>query len=410
MIKRLFTPLLQEYLKTFPVVAVVGSRQVGKSTLVRQPEVGEGRRYVTLDDFGALSVAQSDPKSFLSVDDPLTIDEVQMAPGLLREIKRLVDEDRRPGRFLLTGSADLDHCADISSVLAGRVGILRLPPIAMAEEHQAGGWRGWLAAANVGDLDKAFARHKASPFGMERILSGGYPDSLLAHSGRARRLWMDSFRTTYLERDLRRISDIGNLAEFARLMQLGAAATGCILNQANMARDAGMSPATAGRHLSILESSFLLTRLPPYFANIGKRMVKAPKLFWNDTGLAAHLCGISSLDALRVDPRMLGRLFETLVMMEVQALLPLAAEPAQLFHVRTHDGLEVDGLVVLGQRRLLFEIKASQTVTATDAAPIERWIELNPGHGPGIVLHAGKDYLPLSKNVRAVPATALFCQ
>ena len=197
MIKRLFTPLLQEYLKTFPVVAVVGSRQVGKSTLVRQPEVGEGRRYVTLDDFGALSVAQSDPKSFLSLDDPLTIDEVQMAPGLLREIKRLVDEDRRPGRFLLTGSADLDHCADISSVLAGRVGILRLPPIAMAEEHQAGGWRGWLAAANVGDLDKAFARHKASPFGMERILSGGYPDSLLAHSGRARRLWIPFARPTW---------------------------------------------------------------------------------------------------------------------------------------------------------------------------------------------------------------------
>lgn len=410
MIERLFTPLLQEYLETFPVVAVVGSRQVGKSTLVRQPGVGADRRYVTLDDFGALSVAQSDPKGFLSMDGPLTVDEVQMAPALLREIKRLVDGDRRPGRFLLTGSADLDRCADISSVLAGRVGVLRLPPIAVAEEHGARGWRAWLEAKNAGDLDKAFSRHRGTPFGMERILSGGYPDSLLARSGRARRLWMDSFRTTYLERDLRRISDIGNLAEFARLMQLAAAATGGILNQANLARDAGMSPATAGRHLSILESSFLLTRLPPYFANIGKRMVRAPKLFWNDTGLASHLCGISSPDALRADPRMLGRLFETLVMMEVQSLLPLASEPSQLFHVRTHEGLEVDGLVALGRRHLPFEIKASQTVTASDGAPIERWIALNPGHGPGIVIHAGGDYLPLSKNVRAVPASALFCR
>ena len=124
---------------------------------------------------------------------------------------------------------------------------------------------------------------------------------------------------TYLERDLRRISDIGNLAEFARLMQLGASSTGCILNQANLARDEGISPATAGRHLSILEASFLLTRLPPFFVNIGKRMVKAPKLFWNDTGLATHLCGISSVEALRADPRMLGRLMATLVMMEVQS-------------------------------------------------------------------------------------------
>jgi len=410
MIKRLFTPLLQEFLNTFPVVAVVGSRQVGKSTLVRQPEVGADRRYLTLDDLGALSVAQSDPKSFLAVDSPLTIDEVQMAPGLLREIKRLVDEDRRPGRFLLTGSADLDHCADISSVLAGRVGVLRLPPITIAEEHQAQGWQAWFAAANVADLDKVFAQQPCEPLTLERILSGGYPDSLLAKTVRQRRLWMDSFRMTYLERDLRRISDIGNLAEFARLMQLGAASTGCILNQANLARDAGISPATAGRHLSILESSFLLTRLPPFFVNIGKRMVKAPKLFWNDTGLAAHLCGISSVGALRADPRMLGRLMETLVMMEVQSFLPLAADPAQLFHVRTHDGLEVDGLVAFGHRHLPFEIKASQTVTSNDASPIERWIALNPSHGPGIVIHGGKDYLPLSKNVRAIPATALFCR
>jgi predicted AAA+ superfamily ATPase len=344
------------------------------------------------------------------MDGPLTIDEVQMAPVLLREIKRLVDADRRPGRFLLTGSADLDHCADISYVLAGRVGILRLPPIAMAEEHQASGWRAWLDAANVRSLDKSFSRCRAPAFDMGRIVTGGYPGSLLAPSARARSLWLDSFRTTYLERDLRRISDIGNLAEFARLMQLCAAATGGILNQANMARDAGMSPATAGRHLSILESSFLITRLPPYFANIGKRMVKAPKLFWNDTGLAAHLCGFPTPAALRADPRMSGRLFETLVIMEVQSLLPLSDEPAQLFHVRTHDGLEVDGLVALGQRRLPFEIKASQTVTAADAAPIERWLALNPGHGPGTIIHAGSDYLPLTKNVRAVPATALFCQ
>jgi len=295
------------------------------------------------------------------------------------------------------------------SVLAGRVGILRLPPITISEQYQSKRWLEWVEAEDVGGLDKAFGREKSGPFELERIVSGGYPDSLLSRSVRARGLWMDSFRTTYLERDLRRVSDIGNLAEFARLMQLAAAATGGLLNQANLARDAGLSPATAGRHLSILEATFLLTRLPPFFANIGKRMVKAPKLYWNDTGLAAHLCGLTSLESLRADPRMLGRLFETLVMMEIKALLPLAGDSARLFHVRTHDGLEVDGLVEIGRRHLPFEIKASQTVTADDAKPIERWIALNPGHGPGVVFHGGGDFLPLSSNVRAISVSSLFC-
>ena len=408
MISRLFTHLLLEYLETFPVVAVVGSRQVGKSTLVRQPIVGASRRYRTLDDIAAFSVAQSDPKSFLDADVPLTIDEVQLVPSLLREIKLLVDGDRRAGRFLLTGSSDLDHGADISSALAGRVGILRLPPITLSEEHRATGWRHWMEAANTKRLDEVFAGHRYPPLPLERIVTGGYPDSLLAKTDRSRRLWMDSFRATYLERDLRRISDIGNLAEFARLMQLSAASTGGLLNQANLARDAGMSPATAGRYLSILEASFLITRLPPFFANIGKRMVKAPKLFWNDTGLAAHLCGIPTAERLGADSPLLGRMVETLLMMEIQALLPLADEPAHLFHVRTHDGLEVDGLLAVGNRHLPFEIKASRTVTASDATPMERWIALNPRHGPGAVLYAGKDYQVLSKNVRAIPATALF--
>lgn len=407
MIKRIFTPLLQEMLATFPVVAVVGARQVGKSTLIQQQEIARGRHYRTLDDVGAYSVAQADPKSFLEGDLPLSIDEVQLAPALLREIKRRVDRNRTPGRFLLTGSADLDHCADISSVLAGRVGILRLPPIVMAEEHGAAGWRGWMRAANVKDLDRAFAGKKYRLLPLERLLSGGFPDSLLAKSARRRMLWMDSFRTTYLERDLRRISDIGNLGEFARLMNLSAAATGGLLNQAHLARDAGMSPATAGRHLSILEASFLITRLPPFFANIGKRMVKAPKLYWNDVGLASYLCGLSSVASLR-ESAMRGRLVETLLMMEIQALLPVAEEPAQLFHVRSHDGLEVDGLLAIGRRHLPVEIKASQTVTASDAAAIERWIALNPKHGPGVVLHLGEEFLTLSRNVRAIPATALF--
>ena len=354
------------------------------------------------------SFAEADPKAFLERSGPITIDEVQLVPELLREIKLQTDQNRIPGRFLLTGSADLDHCAQLSHVLAGRVGVVALPPITRSEESGSRVWKQWLDAGSTEELDLAFSTSRAVPFDWHRLLRGGFPPAIMAASARARSLWMESFRMTYLERDLRRISDIGNLSDFNRLMVLSAAATGTIPNQANLARDAGLSPATASRHLSVLAASLLLQRLPPYFANIGKRMVKSRKLYWNDTGLCAHLMGLNDPTSLERDPLARGRLFETFVMMEVGALLPLLDAPARLFHVRTHDQLEVDGLIESGQRKILFEIKAGQTVTADDAAPIERWIALNPGHGPGAVIHAGSEYHKLSTHVRAIPASMLF--
>lgn len=408
MITRFYESLLMEMLAVFPVVALVGPRQVGKSTLVtKAPGLAE-REYLTLDNIAERSLAAADPKAFLDRAGPVTVDEVQLAPGLLREIKRQTDRNRVPGRFLLTGSADLDHCADLSHVLAGRVGVLRLPPITRSEESGSQGWKRWLATESADELDAAFSGKEAAPFEWERLVRGGFPPAMAAGRARERSLWMESFRMTYLERDLRRISDIGNLADFNRLMVLTAAATGTIPNQANLARDAGLSPATAGRHLSILEASLLLRRLPPFFVNIGKRMVKSPKLYWNDTGLCAHLMGLTDATALDREAVARGRLFETFVMMEVESLIPLLDAPARLFHVRTHDQLEVDGLVESGRRKILFEIKAGQTVTADDAAPIERWIALNPGHGPGVVIHAGGEYHKLSTSVRAIPASMLF--
>ena len=408
MITRFYETLVLEMLAVFPVVAVVGPRQVGKSTWVTTSPGLAGREYLTLDNIAERSLAEADPKAFLERPGPVTIDEVQLAPGLLREIKRQTDQNRVPGRFLLTGSADLDHCAELSHVLAGRVGVVALPPITRSEERGCRAWKHWLDAGSADELDQAFSAIRAAPFDWDRLLRGGFPPAMMAGSARERSLWMESFRMTYLERDLRRISDVGNLADFNRLMVLSAAATGTIPNQANLARDAGLSPATAGRLLSVLAASLLLRRIPPYFAHIGKRMVKSPKLYWNDTGLCAHLMGLIEPTALDRDPLVRGRLFETFVMMEVEALLPLLDAPARLFHVRTHDQLEVDGLIESGRRKILLEIKAGKTVTADDAAPIERWIALNPGHGPGVVVHAGSEYHKLSTHVRAIPASMLF--
>lgn len=408
MIKRFYESLLLEMLAVFPVVALVGPRQVGKSTLATTAPDLADREYLTLDNIAERSMAESDPKAFLDRAGPLTVDEIQLAPNLLREIKQTVDQDRKPGRFLLTGSADLDHCADLSHALAGRTGVMHLPPITRSEETGCRSWEHWLKSQCADDLDAAFSGKSARSFDWDRLLSGGFPPALLARGQRERSLWMESFRMTYLERDLRRISEIGNLADFNRLMVLTASASATIPNQANLARDAGLSPATAGRHLSILEASLLIRRLPPFFANVGKRMVKSPKLCWVDTGLCAHLMGFSSANDLMRDTIAAGRLFETFVLMEVHALLSLLDVPARLYHLRTHDQLEVDGLIEVGRRHLLFEVKAGQTVTAEDAAPIERWIALNPGHGPGIVIHAGREYHKLSHNVRAIPASLLF--
>lgn len=408
MIARIYESLLKEQLGIFPVVAVVGPRQVGKSTLVTGDSIGAGRRYVTLDELASRGLAERDPGSLLEGNEPITIDEVQLVPGLLREIKLRVDEARIPGRYLLTGSADLNHCAELSSVLAGRVGVLRLPPITQSELCGATGWRNWLEVETTAELDEWFEGRRYPAFDWKRLPTGGFPLSILAQNDRERSLWMQAFQTTYLERDLRRLTDVGNLVDFARLMERSASATGTVLNQAQLARDVGMSPATAGRHLSLLEASLLTSRIPPYFANIGKRMVKSPKFIWQDTGLVAHLLGMTEVQSIRKDSTMAGRLFESFVLAEIQSLLPMVDPAARLFHVRTHDQLEVDGLVQTGRRFLPIEIKAGVSLSADQAKAINRWMDLNPGHGPGILIHAGTNYLRLSRHVRAVPVTALF--
>jgi predicted AAA+ superfamily ATPase len=402
MIKRLFSSRLKEMLQIFPVVAVIGPRQVGKSTLVLSPEFSENRRYITLDDIAYRSLAEKDPQGVVRQSGLLTIDEVQLAPELLRAIKQEVDTDRTPGRFIVTGSADLNYCADISHVLAGRVGVLRLPPITLFEQQAAGEMPLWMRCALDGTIH---CSERADAFDWRHVSSGGFPLSLTAASAQARYLWMESFRSTCLERDLRRISDIGHLAEFARLMEFSTARIGQVLNQASFAREAGLSTATAGRYFSILEAGFLIARLAPYFENLNKRLVKSPKLYWTDTGLASHLLGLG--EGVPAENRMRGPLFESFVMMEVQSLLAYYLPSARLYHFRSHDGLEVDGIIDTGQSRIPFEVKAAQTVSVADAASIKRWMELSGHNQAGMVLYSGRETKPLADNIWAVPITAV---
>jgi len=402
MIERIYTQRLLEMLNLFPVVAVIGPRQVGKSTLVLSDPISRGRHYVTLDELASRTLAQKDPISLLEQKGAITIDEIQLAPGLLRGIKLRVDRNRSAGRYLITGSADLNYCADLSHVLAGRVGILHLPPITHFEEHGMKGIPLWVHFLKHGTIDPTIsAKADLDEFNWNRILTGGFPLSLTADSETHRTLWLEAFRNTYLERDLRRISDIGHLAEFARLLELSATRTGQVLNQAELARDAGLSPATTGRYLSILEASFLIHRLVPYYENIGKRLVKSPKLYWRDTGLACHLLGIRP-DTL-ANHRMKGALFETFVLGEILALLPLYMPQARLHYLRTHDGLETDALIQNGTDLIPLEVKASKTVTADDAKPLRRWMTLSHREGPACILYTGTHVQLIAKETWAIP-------
>jgi uncharacterized protein len=191
---------------------------------------------------------------------------------------------------------------------------------------------------------------------------------------------------------------------FARLMELSAIRTAQVLNQAELARDAGLSPATMGRYLSILEASFLIHRLAPYFENIGKRLVKSPKLYWTDTGLVCHLLGLRASDLPA--HRMKGALFETFVMAEIQSLLPLYLPQARLYYLRTHDRLEIDGLIQQGTRLIPFEIKAAATVTANDGDSIKRWMSLTHREEMGLVLYAGRHVELVGRNIWAIPIQA----
>ncbi|MFC1766716.1 ATP-binding protein [Planctomycetota bacterium] len=388
-------------LKLFPVVAVIGPRQVGKSTLVLSDPIAQGRQYITLDDLTSRTLAQKDPVSLLEQQGPITIDEIQLAPELLRGIKLQVDRNRIIGRYLITGSADLNYCADLSHVLAGRVGILRLPPITYFEEHGMYGKPLWVHFLQGTMEPNISANITHNAFNWNRISTGGFPLSLTADQEAQRALWMESFRSTYLERDLRSISDIGHLAEFARLLELSATRTGQVLNQADLARDAGLSPATAGRYLSILEASFLIHRLVPYYENIGKRLVKSPKLYWRDSGLACHLLGIRP-DALS-DHRMRGALFETFVLCELMALLPFYMPQARLHYLRTHDGLEIDAIIQCGTELIPIEVKATKTVTIDDAKSIQRWMSLSNREGPACILYPGNQVQLIAKNTWAIP-------
>ncbi len=400
--KRLIADRIKKALGFFPVVAVVGARQTGKSTLV-QKEFPK-RKYLTLDLPEVRAVLEKDPYGFLlSQKEPLTIDEVQKVPSIFSALKALVDRNREPGRFLLTGSANFLMLKNVSETLAGRIAIFELSGFAVAEAE--GYAPPDFLKRCLKEESPPIPSHKHPKPSLEKLIArGSLPPAALASEEDIRHMWFENYIATYLERDLRELSQVASLGDFRRLMGLAALRTAQILNISELARDAGLSTSTARNYLQLLEASYQIRKLPPYFSNLGKRLTKSPKLHFRDTGIAITLSGINaSPEDLPLHPHY-PALVETFLVEEIAKLVSFFEPRAKIYHYRTHAGAEVDLVIELGERLLPIEIKASSSVSPKKISGLKQFLKDFGSRAPfGLVVYLGEEILQISQNVLFVP-------
>jgi predicted AAA+ superfamily ATPase len=349
MIPRTATALLDEVRSGYPVITLTGPRQSGKTTLARA--AFPGKPYVSLETPDEREFAASDPRSFLARwKEGAIIDEVQHVPALLSWIQSDVDVAGAMGRYVLTGSQNFSLMAHIAQSLAGRSALVQLMPLSIAELNAAG--------QTPADLN-----------GM--LLRGGYPALYARPLNPAR--WLADYTMSYLERDVRQITQVQDLSTFQRFLRLCAGRTGQLLNLANLAQEAGIAQSTARAWLSVLEASYIVHLLPPHHRNLGKRVVKTPKLYFIDVALAASLMGVQSAGQLAVHP-LRGALFETLIVAEFLKARFNSGFPSNLYFWRDNVGLEVDLVIDEPEGLHPVEIKSSATVTDVLFKGLRNWM------------------------------------
>lgn len=404
MIERAIKSRILEAFTDSPVVLINGARQTGKSTLVQalQP----GRRYLTLDDPAVLAAARSDPFGFInSLNEPVSLDEIQRAPELFLAIKASVDKDRSPGRFLLTGSANVLLLPQLSDSLAGRMETIELHPLSQTE----------LAKQSTSLIDLFFEGNFESSYQfnrkqfIDRILAGGYPEVIKRTSQNRRTAWFDSYLTTILQRDVKDISQIDGLTELPRLVELLAIRSGGLLNFAELSRSSAIPQTTLKRYMTLLETLFLIHQVPAWSSNLGKRLQKSPKLFLSDYGLMAHLQGKDSQqmqDALGLP----GDLVEAFVHAELIKHQTWSDLHTRLMHYRTSTGMEVDFVLENRRKELVgIEVKAATTVISKDFNGLRHLRETTPGQFKrGLLLYTGEQVVPFDQQLLAVPMGVLF--
>ena len=397
-VPRLAGGSLAERLRVMPAVVLTGARQTGKSTLVQELMPGR-RRYLSLDDLDVLDAARREPEILVEGSEPVILDEVQREPRLLLAVKQAIDRQRRPGQFLLTGSANLLLMRQASESLAGRASYLTLWPMTRREQlgfGQGGVWEQLLAARDDQWPEVLAARPDEPDDWRALARRGGLPTPALHLDGAGdRSIWFDGYVRTYMERDLQDLSAISALPDFRRLMRAACLRLGQVVNQTELGRDVALPQSTVHRYLNLLETSQLLVRVPAYAVNRTKRLIKSPKLYWADTGAAMHL-------AQQDEPA--GAHLENLVLQDLLAWRDARTEPAEILYWRTAVGAEVDFVVEARGALLPVEVKASRHPRLRDTSHLRSFrAEYGPQSRAGLLLHDGTRTEWLAPDVLSVP-------
>jgi uncharacterized protein len=391
--------------KHLPVVILTGMRQTGKTTLLQHEPATKNHTYVTMDDFAVRKAAIDSPESLLqSVKGPMVIDEVQKVPGLIESVKLVIDRERRPGRFVLSGSANLLLMSQVTESLAGRALYLALGPMSRRELAGTRERPFLVGILEDGSLPKMPG---GAPFDFREVVLGGMPPVVV--DGASPELWFQGFEQTYLERDIRSLATVVDLTQFQTFLRLAALRTGRILNQSELGRDAGVSTATASRYLSLLETSFSVFRLPPFLRNPSVRLVKSSKLFVSDSGLANYLIGPREGIMTAAD-RFAGPLLETYVAVNLRSILASWLPQTSLCYWNIQGRHEVDFVAAFGERTVAVEVKRGSRWSGKDLRGLRKFLEVTPGCVAGL-LACNIDSatpIPLGERLWAVPLGAIL--
>ena len=406
MYNRLVERRVEEALADTPVVLIVGPRRVGKTTLVKKMGMGKLKLvYLTLDDRTTLNAAQADPMGFVRGLDCAIIDEIQRAPELLLAIKKSIDDDYRPGRFLLTGSANVLTLPKVADSLAGRIETIHMLPLAHVEvsgqssSFLSGIFKGQFAIKEVNLGDEL----------IEQVLSGGFPEVLNRDSERRRQDWLRSYLRTVLTRDLRDIAVVEKITELPKFVRLLAQHSGQLINFSNLGNGIDINYKTSQRYVRLLEQVFLVSTLPPWYTNAIKRIIKTPKMHFLDSGILSTSCGLT-FNRIKDNRTQFGAVLESFVFAEILKLITGSDLSLTPYHFRDQDAREVDIVLERDDGMIVgIEVKASATVSMSDFSGLKTLSEICKDKFVfGAVLYDSNSYIPFGDKFAAVPISCLW--
>lgn len=399
--------MVKSALKDTPVVLINGARQTGKSTLALNIN-GDNKHYITFDEIDTLNTATLNPQSYIeSLPKPVVLDEIQRIPEIFVAIKACVDKDRKPGQYLLTGSANVLLLPNLSDSLAGRIEIATLWPLSQGEI--SGHKETFLEKILAGSIPSKYLSDLTLAELSNRMLTGGFPEVVARKDFDRKTAWFRSYLTTIIQRDIRDLSNIDKLTEIPGLIKLLATRCSSLLNYSELSRSSGIPVTSLKRYFTLLETIFQVYRLMPWTKNIGKRFTKSPKVMFTDSGILCHLLGLSKAKLMQSE-QLFGRILENFVVNELHKQASWMLTPPTFSHFRTESGVEVDIIIETPDSDLIaLEIKRSSKISKGDFKGLEYFSDLVGNKlKMGIVFYSGKNIINYRDRLYAMPIDVLW--